>query len=241
MTLIDLVEVMLAASKSQPKAEKDKTSTPPRSRILGQFDPRNGLEEYLRNPDHPRVIGYNEDFLVIKDLYPKATVHLLILPRDESKQHQHPCEAFEDGEFFSKVKNEAAKWRSIAAKELARTLCPSTELIPDRDWELEVKTGIHMNPSMNHLHIHVISRDMHSPFLRHRKHYNSFTTPFFTELDEFPLTEEEQYSKKLDWHLRDMICWRCRMNFGNRFKALKEHLDQEFEDWRAELIKPKST
>jgi len=239
--LIDIVEVMLAASKSRPTAEQDNSSIAPRSRLLSQFDSRNGLEEYLRNPDHPQVVAYDDDFVVIRDLYPKATVHLLILPRDKTKQHQHPCEAFQDGGFFSKVKTEAAKWRSIAAKELARTLCPSTAPIPDRDWEREVKTGIHMNPSMNHLHIHVISRDMHSPFLRHRKHYNSFTTSFFTELDEFPLTEEEQYSKRQDWHLRDMICWRCGMNFGNRFKALKEHLEQEFEVWRAELINPTST
>jgi len=241
MVLMNTVEVMLTASKSQPNSdkEKDKGSIAPASRrILNQFDPaRNGLEEYLRNPHHPRVISYNDDFVVIKDLYPKATVHLLILPRDEAKQHQHPCEAFEDSDFFSKVKAEAARWQTIAAKELARTLCPSSAPIPERDWEKEIKVGIHMNPSMNHLHIHVISRDMRSPFLRHRKHYNSFTTPFFAELHEFPLSEEEEYLKRLDWHLRDMTCRRCGMNFGNRFKALKEHLEQEFEGWKSELIK----
>lgn len=32
----------------------------------------------------------------------------------------------------------------------------------------------------------------------------------------------------------DMRCWRCGRNFGNKFKALKEHLEKEKEEWLAE-------
>jgi aprataxin len=31
-----------------------------------------------------------------------------------------------------------------------------------------------------------------------------------------------------------MKCWRCGMNFGNRFARLKEHLEAEFEEWKRE-------
>jgi aprataxin len=233
-----LVEVMMAASKSSsPPTKKLHTSTKASSHANSTFDRRSGLIEYIRDPaNHPSVLNYNEDFVIIKDLYPKATVHLLILPRDPVKQYQHPSEAFQDSAFLSKLKVEGAKWRTLAAKELARTLCPSA--IPERDWEAEIKVGIHSVPSMHHLHIHVISRDMHSPCLKHKKHYNSFNTPFFVGLEEFPLTEEEVEERAKNWHKGDMICWRCKMNFENKFTLLKQHLDKEFEVWKDELIKP---
>ena len=228
---------MMAASKSSPSTKKPQPSSNIPARPIFTLDRRNGLAEYLRDPaNHPSVLGYNDDFLIIKDLYPKSTIHLLILPRDPVKQHQHPFEAFQDTSFFTKLQTEAAKWRTLAAKELARTLCSST--IPDRNWEDEIKVGIHSVPSMNHLHIHIISKDMHSSCLKHKKHYNSFTTPFFVRLEEFPLTEEEVEERTRNWHKGDMICWRCKRNFENKFTALKQHLENEFEEWKEELSRP---
>jgi len=230
----------MAASKSSPQQKKAHTANMADRSPRGLFraDARNGLSEYLHDPaNHPRVLGYNDDFVVIKDMYPKATVHLLILPRDPIKQHQRMSEACHDIEFFSKLKLEAAKWRARAAGELARQLCPPTEAIPNRDFEAEIKVGIHSSPSMNHLHVHVISRDMHSPWLRHKKHYNSFNTPFFVDLEDFPLSDDEAEARKENWHKLDMICWRCRRNFQNKFMALKQHLEVEFQDWKAEIMK----
>jgi aprataxin len=233
-----VVEVMMAASKSSPPTKKlQLPSSNIASRIVSSVDRRNGLAQYLRDPaNNSSVLGYNDDFVIIKDLYPKATVHLLILPRDPVKQKQHPTEAFRDTSFFTKLQAEAVKWRTLASKELARTLCPST--IPERNWEAEIKVGIHSVPSMHHLHIHVISRDMHSPCLRHKKHYNSFTTPFFVGLEEFPLTDEQVSDRSQNWHKGDMICWRCKSNFENKFTTLKLHLEKEFEEWKEDLTKP---
>jgi aprataxin len=228
---------MLAASKSSPPPKKGDLRSVGAG-ALSALDRRRGLAAYIENPTkHPNVLGYNDDFVVIRDLYPKATVHILILPRDPVKQTQRMSEACLDEEFFNKLKLEAAKWRALAAKELARKLCSPSEPIPERYWEAEIKVGIHSVPSMHHLHIHVISRDMHSECLRHRKHYNSFNTPFFVDLDDFPLTEEEAAARKRDWHKVDMVCWQCNENFKNKFTALKQHLDKEFDDWKAELIK----
>jgi aprataxin len=228
---------MMAASKASPTMPSAAASTPVSSSpSQHRRDARYGLEEYLRNPStNPRVLSYNDDFVVIKDMYPKATVHLLILPRDPVKQNLHPVDAFKDSAFFAKVLTEAAKWRGLAAKELARTLCSDT--IPDHDWEAEIKVGIHSFPSMHHLHVHVISRDMHSPCVRHKKHYNSFTTPFFVALDEFPLDQEDIEHRARNWNKGDMICWRCGRNFENKFVALKAHLEREFEEWTNELVK----
>lgn len=87
---------------------------------------------------------------------------------------------------------------------------------------------------MNHLHIHVLSRDMHSPWLRKKNHYLSFSTSFLVGLDEFPLEESSPRFHPGGWPSWDMKCWRCERNFRNKFRALQEHLDEEFEEWKKE-------
>lgn len=43
----------------------------------------------------------------------------------------------------------------------------------------EFRIGFHAEPSMLHLHMHVISTDFHSPTLKTQRHYNSFNTALF--------------------------------------------------------------
>lgn len=102
-----------------------------------------------------------------------------------------------------------------------------------RDWSKEVKVGVHAHPSMNHLHIHVLSVDRFSECMKHRKHYNSFATDFFVPLEDFPLAEDD-VRRKQEYLNQDLKCWRCGKNFGNKFARLKEHLAEEFEEWRKE-------
>ena len=196
------------------------------------------------------MIYYNDAFVAINDLYPKSSVHCLLLPRSERYTHLHPFDAFEDAEFLAAVRVEAQKLKILVAKELQRKFGPfskqdeareavlngevdADELPIGRDWEKEVKVGIHAHPSMNHLHIHVISVDRHSVSLKHRKHYNSFATAFFVDLDDFPLANDD-VRRKGSYLNDDMKCWRCGRSYQNRMKALKEHLTMEFEEWKRE-------
>jgi aprataxin len=107
-------------------------------------------------------------------------------------------------------------------------------LPPGRDWTKDIVTGVHTHPSMNHVHIHVFSKDMHSPWMKHKKHYLSFNTSFLVQLDEFPLEPESERFHPGDWPSWDMKCWRCGQNFKNKFAALKSHLEDEFEAWKKE-------
>lgn len=43
----------------------------------------------------------------------------------------------------------------------------------------DFKIGYHMSPSMQRLHLHVISTDFNSDYLKTKKHWNSFNTEFF--------------------------------------------------------------
>ncbi|KAG6213028.1 hypothetical protein E4U50_001618 [Claviceps purpurea] len=119
------------------------------------------------------------------------------------------------------------------ACEGRRVLEPGA-LPPGRDWEAEVISGVHAVPSMSHLHIHVLSRDMHSESMKHRKHYNSFNTPFLVDVMDWGARggggPEAGSGRELSSELR---CWRCGRGFGNGFKKLKEHLEEEFLSWRS--------
>lgn len=155
------------------------------------------------------------------------------------------------------VRPEVEKLKGIVASELRRRygaeskqdlqrekilsgevdLDDDVDMPEGRDWEKDVMVGIHMHPSMEHLHIHVLSVDRHSSCMKKRKHYNSFATPFFVNLSEFPLSEERKEDlnrrgQSKAWLDGDLKCWSCRMSFGNKFARLKEHLELEFDEWK---------
>ncbi|KAE8388655.1 aprataxin-like protein [Aspergillus alliaceus] len=225
---------------------------PSNKRAIG--GPRDALGAYIASPESfpsSIVVYHNDDFVAIHDLFPKSTLHLLLLPRDASKTRLHPFEALEDLEFLGKVKEETKKLRSLAAAELRRRYGkdsaqdkkrqealnaddPPDTLPPGRNWEQEIMCGIHAHPSMNHLHVHVISVDRYSDRLKHKKHYNSFSTPFFVPIDDFPLAQDDvrRHPTREGYLRRDYICWRCGKDFGNKFSELKVHLEKEFDDWK---------
>ena len=91
-------------------------------------------------------------------------------------------------------------------------------------------SGIHANPSMSHLHIHVLSKDMVSEPMKKRNHYLSFTTDFLVGLEHFPLAKDD-YRRAYTHFPEEMLCWRCGQNFGNKMSKLKEHLEMEKESW----------
>jgi aprataxin len=205
-----------------------------------------------RFPD--AVLRVTPHTVLIKDAFPKATVHLLLLPRSPEHHLLHPHTALADAEFLKVLREEAASAADLAAAELGRLLGAGSkgmqerndamgkgvgfgELPAGRDWRREIRVGVHAHPSMAHLHVHVISRDMHSERVKHRKHYNSFNTPFFVPLEDYPLKEGDERLETGFQNAnlgRDLVCWRCGKGFGNRFAELKRHLEGEFEEWKRE-------
>jgi aprataxin len=244
-------ELMAPKQKVSPKMTRQMRSNDPDN--LG--DPRNGLLPYIKAPeDHARVIRFSDEFVLLRDAFPKAAVHLLLLPRDPSKYVLHAHTALADSAFLERFRKEAHECMLLAASELANACAPYSlqhaqrvkamdegaapaDLPPARDFTQEIRMGFHAHPSMNHLHLHIFSRDMYSPALKHRKHYNSFNTDFLLPLDEFPYAEEDDRRSVAYQNAnlkQDFVCWRCGKMFGNHFKLLKEHLEQEFLEWRKE-------
>lgn len=247
---------MAPKPKSKPQPSPRASPASPARWVKGGPD---GLGPYIVHPENfpaTRVVAHSPDFVVVNDLFPKSSVHVLILPRSQAHTLQHPFDAFRDPAFQASVRREIDTVKDMVARELQRRfgagskaearrqavlngdeeLADGEDLPEGRDWKAEVVSGIHARPSMSHLHVHVLSREMHSPALKHRKHYNSFNTPFLIDVADFPLAEDDPrlHPGKEQYLKRDLTCWRCGRNFGNRFKAFKEHLEVEFEAWRTQ-------
>lgn len=231
------------------------------------WDPRDGLGIYIEHPEQNpegRVVEYDDDYVVIKDKYPKASVHLLLLPRKPDLFFKHPLFALcNDPDLLDDVRKRVVRVKRLVASELRRQYGqfsakdadyqtalealmntpdppPPEErdnlLPPGRDWESEVIAGVHTHPSMNHMHFHILSRESYSSSVKHKKHYLSMHTSFFVGIDEFPLDKDKDRKRfhPGDWPNRDMLCWKCGTNFKNKFASLKEHLEEEFKKWKVE-------
>lgn len=192
------------APKTTPSPIR-KNARGPRPNTWGQHQ----LAEYLTEPKTwpaSRVIRRTDKFVVIKDKYPKASVHYLILPHKYTTDIPH--DAFEDPEFLEECREELKVVKHMVAEELRRMFgqfskaeqpriaaMESEELVdplpPGRDWEKEVISGIHVCPSMRNIHIHVLSRDMVNPHMKTIDHYLSFTTDFLISMDDFPLARDD--------------------------------------------------
>ncbi|QIW95310.1 hypothetical protein AMS68_000828 [Peltaster fructicola] len=235
----------LMTPKAKPHTDKPTKKT--------TFYGADGLGVYIADPASfpaSRVVYYNDKFVVINDLYPKASVHLLILPRDRSKNYLEPQVAFDDSDFLAECQKELVKVRKIVADELRRRFGefsksdreyfkaieaeePPSSLPAGRDWSKDVISGIHANPSMNHVHIHVLSRDMVSECMKKTNHYFSFTTDFLVDLDQFPLAKHDhrRSASHYMYFPSEMTCWRCGKQFGNKITKLKAHLEEELQSW----------
>ncbi|XP_062210916.1 transcription factor bHLH140 [Phragmites australis] len=165
--------------------------------------------EKYKNSDS--ILEISSEFVVLKDLYPKAKKHVLVISRtngldslaDAKKEHLP---------LLRRMYSTGVKWAQKFLEE---------------DASLVFRLGYHSVPSMRQLHLHIISQDFNSASLKNKKHWNSFTTVFFR--DSVDVIEEiEQHGsaitssddKVLAMELR---CHRCRSAHPN-IPKLKSHI-----------------
>ncbi|XP_046325686.1 aprataxin-like isoform X1 [Haliotis rufescens] len=164
----------------------------------------------LSSMDDPELrVDADDKVVIIKDKYPKALHHFLILPKEKIAN-------------LKKLKSE----HILLLKHIHKK---GIEIAEKADKNLQFRFGYHAVPSMSHLHMHVISQDFNSPFLKTKKHWNSFTTEYFIDskdiLDQLEdkgrvetnTTENEQLLK------RELRCHKCSKMFST-MPALKSHI-----------------
>lgn len=157
-----------------------------------------------------------EEFATLFDGYPKSQVHLLVMPRRRIKSARDLTP-----EQLPMVRRLAA-YTTWLLEQLSA-------LRPSLTW----RHGVHANPSLLQVHVHVLSQDFQSPCLRNKKHYNSFQPPFLIGLASL-ISELETCGNAMGavtvaeaeaWLKRDLRCSACGAEFGSRFADLKRHLE----------------
>ena len=111
------------------------------------------------------------NFVVIYDRYPKASRHVLILPRD----------GYIDAPMGVRQLGPEHRDRVQEMHSLAQAIAAawSAEAEAAGEGTLKCLIGYHATPSLHTLHLHVLTADLDSPALKKKIHWNSFTTPFF--------------------------------------------------------------
>ncbi|XP_076453619.1 aprataxin-like [Babylonia areolata] len=164
----------------------------------------------LASMDDPELrVTADDKVVIIKDKYPKAKFHFLVLPRE---------------------KIASLKRLDSSHLDLLHHIQKKGEEIAERaNRELQFRFGYHAVPSMSHLHMHVISQDFNSPCLKTKKHWNSFTTSYFVDSSEIIRQLEktgkvelsEQQSNEM--LKKDLRCHVCKKAFST-MPALKSHI-----------------
>nr|XP_014353765.1 PREDICTED: aprataxin isoform X2 [Latimeria chalumnae]XP_014353766.1 PREDICTED: aprataxin isoform X2 [Latimeria chalumnae] len=199
-------EGMLASSSSEPSGRPLETLN--KKVPLGHWS--QGLKVSMQDPK--MQVHKDEKVVVIKDKYPKARYHWLVLP-----------------------------WKPIPSLkavrpedlELLRHMHQVGEkLVQDCPGQTHFRMGYHAVPSMSHIHLHVISQDFDSPCLKNKKHWNSFTTEYFLESQDViemvekngKVSVKDGISELLKLPLRCHVCKQQQSSLPQLKEHVKTHL-----------------
>lgn len=196
---------------------------------------RFALKPYVDHPErYPKeVLFFDSNVTIIWDKFPKSSIHLLLLPRDQKQTKLTPIIAFNE----SKFKDSLDKYINIATelveKEFKKKWKPKQTDVDDNDDnenKIDIKVICHAVPSLNNLHIHLLTDDFYSPSLKNKKHFNSFQEPFGINFNSFPIAANDLIRDKqfAELKLKDNLSWRGR-DYGSRFAKLKIDLNSDFE------------
>lgn len=130
------------------------------------------LYKYIEHPRdsmfEPYIFWEDSEFVVIYDVYPKARIHLLLLPK------RQPI-----GSIAKLTSNDLPLLRAMDAR--GKWLCDTLSLVDSHSRRIPLRRGFHAIPSLHLLHLHIISQEFESSCLKHKKHWNSFVTSFFIQ------------------------------------------------------------
>ncbi|CAE1323938.1 APTX [Acanthosepion pharaonis] len=164
----------------------------------------------LASMEDPKLrVEADDKIVIIKDKYPKAKYHFLVLPKEKI-----PNMKSVNKDHIQLLKHMHDKGTEIAEKS---------------DSNLQFRYGYHAIPSMGQLHLHVISQDFNSPCLKTKKHWNSFVTEYFIDSTEIIKQLEDKgkievdKSKNEELLKKNLRCHVCKATQSN-MPTLKAHI-----------------
>jgi aprataxin len=172
------------------------------------------LESSLNDKD--LQVHNDNKFICIKDKYPKSKCHYLLVPIEKK---------FKGLNEFHKADLELLE----NLRDLSDMLIKTKFATNDVD---KYMIGFHSIQSMYPLHMHIITNDFQSDYLKNKKHWNSFNTKYFVRLNNViehlrlhdDLSGLVENHDKLERYLKmDLMCNKCTEHLAN-IPKLKQHL-----------------
>lgn len=195
------------ASFEKPPPSKRKAASPQHWSL--------GLQASMGDPE--LLVRSDETIVAIKDKFPKAKYHFLVLPKEEISSLRSLNKSH-----VGLLRDMLKCGEQIAAEAIAKG---------DSKTKVTFRYGFHAVPSMARLHMHAISQDFDSPCLKNKKHWNSFTTNFFVDaVDVIDLLDSKgkvDFNKaKYESLLKEPLkCHICGTGLEN-MPSLKAHIQQ---------------
>ncbi|KAG1768385.1 HIT-like domain-containing protein [Suillus occidentalis] len=186
------------------------------------------------------LLSHSETCLTVFDGFPKSIFHFLVIPRVRL-----PFNVYQLANLRSLLKcekNSAKELLTVLSREANNVKkMIESEMLKKYGFKWDIWMGFHAVPSMEHLHLHVLSADLCAPRMKLKKHYNSFHPKlgFFIHLSDVLswFDADSSYYKTISQLKKgeyepllkeDLSCWKCDHNFSNMPK-LKSHLQEEFD------------
>ncbi|KIJ69241.1 hypothetical protein HYDPIDRAFT_80835 [Hydnomerulius pinastri MD-312] len=187
------------------------------------------------------LFNYTDTCLTLFDAFPKSIFHFLVLPRVRP-----PWSILELTNLRTLLEGDKERAKDVL-KHLSSEADNVKKMIRNEmqnryGFQWEIWVGFHAVPSMEHLHLHVLSNDLCSVRMKHKKHYNSFHPKlgFFLHLNDVLSwfdAEPSYYKtmsqlKKNDYEpmLKETLCcWKCERDMKN-MPTLKAHLQEEWDE-----------
>lgn len=184
------------------------------------------LDASLKDPT--LQVFKNDRFVCIRDKYPKSRFHLLLVPLPVVSGGVKLLNV-QDLIRLADVQDVLKEMRRLA-DEIVQKYCPTSEL------KSRIQCGFHSIQSMSPLHMHIMSNDFVSECLKTKKHWNSFTSPYFVHLDKLieHLESVQDYFKTDKFNLNkpdvlksylesNLKCHICKTEINN-MPNLKKHI-----------------
>ncbi|KAI0670342.1 HIT-like domain-containing protein, partial [Trametes maxima] len=183
---------------------------------------------------------HTETSFTLHDLYPKSLYHEVVIPLIRPPL---TVDGLRDLRSLLSLPTEVAK---TVLLNLRRDALEAKRLIEDdmrkrysAVWDVQI--GFHALPSVQHLHLHVMSTDFTGLYFKNKKHLNSFhpDAGFFLKIDEvlewFDLPQAEfarkaRIDKKEHEALlkQDLKCPGCNAPFRS-MTTVRKHLTEKHE------------
>ena len=188
--------------------------TEPRPRLPPGVSWEDGL---IHGMSDPKQVFEEDDLTVtLKDAFPKARYHFLVVPRED----------------IHSVK-ELTRDNLKLLKHIHKVAESLIERVRRKEPNIQFRFGYHAVPSLKRLHLHIVSQDFDSPKLRTQRHWNTFNTEYFMdssmvimeiENDGKIEVDDEKYEALLTLRMK---CNACSEKFSDIFQ-LKGHLQEHY-------------